>query len=375
MRDVIVLGGGIAGTSTAFYLASDGVDVLLLEQGDIGSGASGANAGSLHGQLQHEPFVENGARWAQAFAPAIPFYKRSIELWLEASELLGTDLEAKQTGGIIVAATADKLRMIEAKTAFENAHGLPTEMLGRDDLRRLAPYIAERMIGGALCPMEGKASPLRAAPAYAQAAESAGAEVRTRQRVIDIEKSVDGFSVRTADNMWQARRLVIAAGIDSVDIAAKLGVELQIAAVPIQLTVTEPVAPLMEHLLYSAEDVLTLKQSARGTLLIGGGWPAVMDSQGRAQVAAESLSRNLAAALAVVPALARLQVVRSWAWPVNITESWLPILGEVGGVPGLFVNHVPAMGFTGGPASGLIVASQVQGKPPPVDFDVLPFVP
>jgi glycine/D-amino acid oxidase-like deaminating enzyme len=121
--------------------------------------------------------------------------------------------------------------------------------------------------------------------------------------------------------------------------------------------------------------MLTLKQSSVGTILIGGGWPAVIDDQGRPQVSPESLSRNLAVALDAVPALATINIVRTWAAIVNGTDDWRPMLGELPGLPGFYINYVPWMGFTGGPGGARAVASMVQGKPAPFEFDASYFSP
>jgi glycine/D-amino acid oxidase-like deaminating enzyme len=120
--------------------------------------------------------------------------------------------------------------------------------------------------------------------------------------------------------------------------------------------------------------MLTLKQNRAGTVLIGGGWPAMPDEGGRPRVSGPSLTANLGAALRVVPALRRLRLVRSWAAAVNGNASWKPLLGAVPGIPGFFINYVPWMGFSGGPAGAEIVASLVQGREPPVDFDLRPFM-
>jgi glycine/D-amino acid oxidase-like deaminating enzyme len=375
LPDVIIIGGGIAGCATAWYLAADGVEVLLLEQGDLNASASGANAGSLHAQIQHEPFVEQGEAWAKSFAPALPFFAESIALWKTAGEEIGADLEVVQNGGILVAKTDDEMRLIEAKSRIEIAAGLDMQLLGRSDLQAMAPYISDEMIGGVYCPIEGKADPLKTAPAFAAAAKARGATIRRRSRVQSIRRCDSGYEVAASDGIFTAPRVVNAAGVETGRIASMLGAALTIQAFPIQLCVTEPVAPLINHLVYSASDMLTLKQSSVGTILIGGGWPAVIDDQGRPQVSPESLSRNLAVALDAVPALATINIVRTWAAIVNGTDDWRPMLGELPGLPGFYINYVPWMGFTGGPGGARAVASMVQGKPAPFEFDASYFSP
>lgn len=375
MADVIVIGGGIAGCSTAFYLAADGVDVLLLEQADLNLAASGNNAGNLHAQVQHEPFLEMGEAWARQFGPALPFFAHSIALWQSAGTRIGADLEVSLDGGLLVATDEAQMRMIEAKARIERSFGVPIELLDRASLLSRAPYLAPAVRGGAYCPIEGKASPLVAAPAFARAAQLRGARILRGQRVLGIERRDGEYLVTCTGGSHRARRIVNAAGVEAGHIAAFVGARIDMQAFPIQLTVTEPAAPLVGHLVYSARHRLTMKQTHQGTLLIGGGWPALIDSQGRPQVSAASLSRNLAVALEVVPAVASLSVVRTWAAIVNGTANWKPLLGELPGAPGFFLNYVPWMGFTGGPAGGSIIASLVQGRAPEVDFDLAPLRP
>jgi glycine/D-amino acid oxidase-like deaminating enzyme len=375
LSDVIIIGGGIAGCSTALFLAAEGVEVTLLERGDLNEQASGVNAGSLHVQIQHEPFVRYGDPWVQQYLPALAFYRYAVDLWEELDDEFEHKLEFSRNGGVIVAATDSQMRELETKAKLERDAGLGTEMLDAAALAELAPYVSGGMIGGAFCPVEGKATPLKSTTTLATAAETAGARVIRNCEVSQVSAQNGGYTLSTTQGEYSAPRVVNAAGIEVGRFASMLGVELDIQAFPIQLSVTEPMAPLITHLLYSAANLLTLKQSHAGTVLIGGGWPARLDDAGRPGVNFDSLARNLKIAAEVVPELEKSQLVRSWAGVVNGTDSWLPILGELPGSPGFFINYVPWMGFTGGPASGRIVASLVQGKPPPVDFDVAPFAP
>ena len=375
MSDVIVIGGGIAGCSTAMFLAAEGVEVTLLERGDLNEQASGVNAGSLHVQIQHEPFVRYGDPWVRQYLPALAFYRYAVDLWEELDEQFDHALEFSRKGGVIVAATDGQMRELEAKAKLERDAGLGTELLDAAALRELAPYVSSDMIGGAFCPVEGKATPLKSTTTLAAAAEAAGTRIIRRCEVEQITPAEGGYRLGTTRGEFSAPRIVNAAGIDVGRLSGMLGAELDIQAFPIQLSVTEPMAPLITHLLYSAANLLTLKQSHAGTVLIGGGWPARLDDEGRPGVNFDSLARNLKIAAEVVPELDRSRLLRSWAGVVNGTDSWLPMLGELPGSPGFFINYVPWMGFTGGPASGRIVASLVQQQAPPVDFDLAPFAP
>jgi glycine/D-amino acid oxidase-like deaminating enzyme len=369
--DVLVVGGGITGSAAALHLAEAGADVILAERSDLNAQGSGANAGSLHAQLQHDPFLERGERWARAYAPATRFLLDAIALWRELPGRLGVDLEVAFPGGLLVAETEAQLRDIERKVRVERGQGLPVELLSREDLRRVAPYVSPRMVGGELCAAEGKANPLVAGPAYAGAAERRGARLLRHTEVVGLERDAGGaFHASTAAGAILAGRVVSCGGVDAGRVTGMLGgAPLPIAGHAIQASVTEPVAPLVRHLLYFAGEKLTLKQARVGSLLIGGGWPARLDGPGAApRVSRESLVENLRVAQAVVPALGRARLLRAWAAYVNGTEDWLPVIGEVPGVPGLVIGAFPFMGFTAAPLMGEVLAALALRRDPGRDL-------
>jgi glycine/D-amino acid oxidase-like deaminating enzyme len=218
------------------------------------------------------------------------------------------------------------------------------------------------MVGGELCRSEGKANPLLAGPALARAAERHGARILPHTELLALEQTGTGFRAQTGTGTIEARRVVSAGGIDAGRVTALLGRPLPVEAHAIQVSVTEPVAPLVEHLVYFAGDMLTLKQARAGSLLIGGGWPARLAQDGTPTVDPDSLRANLAVAQRVVPALAEARLLRTWAALVNGVEDWLPIVGEIERVPGLYVGVFPWMGFTAGPLMGQVLADLVLGR-------------
>jgi glycine/D-amino acid oxidase-like deaminating enzyme len=310
-----------------------------------------------------------GEEWARIFAPTIPLMLASIRLWQGLEAELGCDLEFSLGGGLLVGESEAQLRDIERKARIERAQGLEVELLDRAELHRRAPYLSPRMIGGAYCPTEGKANPLKVTPAFAAAARRRGAAIVTHCPVTALAAEGGAYCVATAQGNFRARRVVNAAGAEAGRISAMLGLELPIQGHPIQVNVTEPVAPLVKHLVYFAGEKLTLKQARNGAFLIGGGWPARWSRVAeRPVVNLDSLRTNLAVAQHVVPALASVRLLRVWPAIVNGTQDWKPILGEVPGLPGFFMNMFPWMGFTAGPISALITAELVLGRKPSLDI-------
>ncbi|MDU8944233.1 NAD(P)/FAD-dependent oxidoreductase [Ovoidimarina sediminis] len=364
--DIVIIGGGIVGLMTARLLAREGADVLLIEAGDLGAEASGANAGSIHLQIQYPEFVSYGEDWARAYTPCLRFLKTSLALWQDLPGELWADLGVTLAGGLIAARTEAQMAHIRAKSVIEAEAGIETRILGRDDLLRLAPYLSSDAIGGGFCPLEGKANPLQVTPHLAGSAAEAGARIVTHTRVTGIARQTGAYVVETPRGAVRTGRIVNAAGAFAGRIGAMLGTHLDIDGFPLQVTVTEPVAAFIPHLVYSAAGKLSLKQLANGGCVIGGGWPARERGNGVLVTDPKSLSGNMGMAAGVVPAIAASRALRSWTAWVNGTPDWRPILGEDPNAPGVIHALFPWVGFSAGPMTATVAAALALGRPSPV---------
>ena len=365
-----MIGAGIAGLSTALYLARAGHDVLVVDRAPVNAGASGGNAGSLHAQLLS---FDHGAKSEAGGTPAaltLPLQRDSIALWRALERELGVDFEMTITGGLMVAEHEGDLAFLAAKTALERAHGIDCEVIDRATLRQLEPALDERFVGAAFCPQEGKINPLVATQHVAQAARAAGARIATGVDVQAIERRDGGFLVTTNRGTLRAGRVVNAAGAFASRIGAMLGVDVPVFGAPLQMVVTEACEPLVSRLVAHADRHLTLKQAGNGNFIIGGGWTAGLDPvRQHPRPLRASLEGNLWVAQHVVPALRRLHVIRSWA-AMNINIDGAPILGEHPGVAGFF-TCVTSNGYTLGPIMGATTAALILKRDP--GRDVTPF--
>lgn len=366
---MLVVGGGLSGAAVALHLAKAGAAPLVIERHDLNTQASGANSGSIHAQIPNEPFTELGEEWTLRFAPTVRLMLASIALWKGMSAEVGVDLEVDTPGGLVTAFDEVRMKGLRRKAEIERMQGLESEELSRADLDRVAPYVSGRAIGGLLYPAEGKANPLAAAPAIMRAAERLGAEILTRTALTGLSlRPEGGFDAMTDRGPIRARRVVDCAGAEAGSLARMVGLELPIQAFPIQTSVTEPAPPLVRHLLYAAGEKLSVKQNRKGSVLIGGGWDARLDAQGRPVADMRSLVGNMKVAIDVAPGLAGLKLLRTWAAIVNGTADWKPLLGEAPRAPGFFLCFFPWMGFTAGPVVGRAVADLVLGREPEVDL-------
>jgi glycine/D-amino acid oxidase-like deaminating enzyme len=371
--DVVVIGGGVTGASTAYHLAAAGAEVVLVERHDLNTQASGRNAGGLHGQIQLEPFLEHGEAWAREWGPSLRLMQSAIRYWQELERDLDADLEVNVSGGLIVAADDDQLRDLERKSAVERSFGVETELLDRDGLRDVAPYVSARMAGGLFCPLEGRANPLLAAPALARAASARGATLLPRTVVHTLERIPGGrFRLSTGAGPIDCDRVVDCAGAEAGDVAALAGAAFEVQRWPLMVSATEPAPPLVEHLVYFAGGRLTLKQARRGTILIGGGWEAKLDdATGRLATDFPGLAENLRLAVEVVPGVAGSSLLRTWQGVCPGLPDERPAIGEL--LPGFVVAVFPFIGFTCGPYLGRVAARLALGAEP--ETDLSPFEP
>jgi len=363
--EIVVIGAGIVGSCAAWHLARDGADVVVLERGRRNGAASGNNAGSLHVQLLAYDFGDWAQEGGQPAARTLPLQRDSAAMWPELAAKLGVDLGIEITGGLMLAEDERRLDHLRRKAALERLQGVEVEILSGYELRDLAPYVSHRMAGAAWCPAEGRINPLLAAPAVLDGALAAGARLYEDAEVHALARAGAGFAIRTARGTIRAGKVLNACGGWSARVAEMVGGSLPARAHPIQLIVTEPVPPLVHHLLSHADRHLTLKQVRNGNLIIGGGWRAALDpNTGHPTVRRDSFEGNLWVASQVLPGLDTMHVIRSWA-AMNVAIDGAPLLGELPGVPGFF-HAVTVNGITLGPLLGQLMAQWMRtGRTPP----------
>jgi glycine/D-amino acid oxidase-like deaminating enzyme/bacterioferritin-associated ferredoxin len=359
--DVLVIGGGIAGAAVAYYLAKEGVDVELLERGELNREASGTNAGSFHFQLAIHQLSGQGTdadreRLLQEARSSVEAY----DLWKQLGTELDADLGLHQTGGWMVAETPEQLAILHEKHVLEELAGIHTEVLSGTALRDRAPYFSDRVLGATYCDLEGHANPLVTAVLYAQRAAERGARVRTHTEVYGIETlAAGGFTVRTSRGTIRARRVVNCAGGWAGEIAGMVGLRFPIRREGLHVNVTESRPPLLPSMVQHIGRRLTLKQTEYGGFIIGGGWPTAATGYPRRYPTTwQSAAGNLRVALDVVPDLETVRVVRTWSGVIAFTDDLSPIVGESASVPGYFAC-VSTTGFTFSPIFARQVAGQI----------------
>ncbi|MGI9522434.1 MAG: FAD-dependent oxidoreductase [Hyphomicrobiaceae bacterium] len=363
--EIAIIGAGVVGACLAHECIALGRKVVVLDRDDANLQASGANAGSLHAQLLSFDFGAKAEAGGGPAADTLPLGPWSIRLWQELAEACGRTFEIRITGGLMVAESETGMAFLREKVALERRHGLDVEILGPSELRSIAPGLARSLSGAEYSPCEGKINPLTATYSVLDRARRSGVRFEQSANVNSIEREGSQWWIGTGRGSVRSPIVINAAGPWARQIGAMVGLQIPVHSAPLQMIVTERAPLLVDQLIAHADRHLSLKQLSTGGLVIGGAWTARYNSLRNMNVTIrESIEGNLWAARRVMPQLAGLQVVRTWAG-MNVNIDGAPILGEVPDAPG-FYNAVTSNGYTLAPAVARLTAELIDGRTPTV---------
>ncbi len=230
--DVVVVGGGVIGTSIAFHLAEAGVDVCLLERDQLAGGSTSRAAGGIRAQFSDPLNIAIGLR--------------SIEAFTRFGERPGAEIDLHQVGYLFLLDQADDVAAFEASMALQNELGVPSRFVDLDEARELCPIAElEGVLAATYSPLDGHASPEAVVQGYAAGARSHGATVLTGCAVAGIRHDGQEISgVETTLGTIETGTVVCAAGVWSPEIAAAVGLELPVQPYLREVGFTGPVEGL-----------------------------------------------------------------------------------------------------------------------------------
>lgn len=404
--DVVVIGGGIVGTCTAYELARDGVSVALLEKGLIGAEQSSRNWGWCRQQNRalHE----------------LPLAIYSLERWGALSEELGRDVGFRRSGIVYVSDNPESLATWERWGRQARELGFVSHMLGADEARQRSPGAAGDWIGGVFSPSDGRAEPSMACPAIANGARERGARVHQNCAVRGLELSAGRIAgVWTERGLIRAATVVCAGGAWSSRFCRRHGIDLPAANIlgsALRTTAAPEVTPgclttpelalrrrldggyTLAMLGHGSLDITpqSLRYATRFhaayrsklakklTLRCGrsffsgpeaaGSWQfdqvspferqRILDPKPNASL----IRQTMVSLRQTYPALAGVHVAQAWGGMIDTTPDIVPVMSPVESLPGLVI----ASGFSGhgfglGPGAGRLVADLIGGRPPLVD--------
>ena len=346
--DVIVIGGGIMGLSTAYNLARLGQkNIVVLEKSYLCSGASGRNGGGVRAQWSNETNVR--------------LMKESIALCSEFATEMRINVWFRQGGYLFLARTDQRAKGLEEHVALQREHGLKTRMLDAAEAKKLVPELdASRIVAASFNPDDGVVFPWPFVWGYARACESLGVSVHTFTDVTDLLTEGDRVvGVATSRGTVRAPLVINATGAWSPEIAKLVGVSLPNHPHRHEICSTEPLKPFLRPLVADLANGLYFSQSMRGELVGGISNDNVPDGldQGSSSGFLELYAKAL---LETMPILGNVRVLRQWAGAYDLTPDGSPIVGFIDEVKGFyqlcgFMGH----GFMMAPIMGKLVAEHL----------------
>lgn len=345
--DIAIVGGGIMGCGAALRVTEGGMRAVVIEQGDIGQGASGVNAGTLSLQIKRVKLM--------------PYALRSLRAW----EAMGDAVGFHKTGGYTLAFNDREVKLLHERMEMKANAGAPIRFVSVNELRTREPELTPKVVAASFCAEDGYANSSLTGQYYRRRMTDAGVAWREHCRVEAIERTTRGFSLTAGVERIHARRLLLACGGWLKEAAAMIGVDLPVQARVNTVSVTEPADRVFSTVIGHATGLLTMKQKPNGTVLIGGGWQGEGTPQeGRGRVSSATLVPNLRLAQFVVPALGHLRIVRSWTgFEANVPD-YYPLAGAAPGVADAFILGCVRGGYTTGPYMAQLMGDFILGREP-----------
>ena len=377
--DTVVIGGGIIGCSSAYYLTRAGVKVTLIERRGIGEGTSGACDGFVMLQSKH---------------PGLPLRMamRSAEMYQGLEEELGYETQYRRNGGLVLIENEEMREIVEPVIREQIREGVPVEFLNNAEIRRMEPLISTEVAGAAHCALDGYTSPIHTTRAYAKRFRDLGGEILTDTAVTDIVvRRGEVCGVETSRGTIEAKRVIIAAGVWSPYLGEMAGIRIPVKPRRGHLMVTEAVEHSLHKILLCARYIaikhdpslaekatdptfhlgvsLSMEQTLNGNFLIGSNREfAGYDLNTRLEIL-RAISEYSAR---FVPAVKALNVIRVFTGLRPFCEDGSPIVSDVPGIGGLYIatGH-EGDGIALAPVTGKTVADMVTGRE--TEFDMTPF--
>lgn len=343
--DVIVIGGGIHGCSTALHCVLRGFSVILIEKDHAGRHASGVNAGGVRQLARH--------------VAEIPLSNASMAIWHRIAELVDDDCGFTCDGQVLVAENEADLENCRARVDDLRLRGFHhEEMIDARELREIVPAVSEDCPGGVISRRDGAAIPLRATQAFKRKAESLGATIREGVRVAKVARDGANWRVVTDAGDFLSPRIVNAAGAWGDRIAADLGEPVPLEPVAPMLSITAPLPAFIKPVVILRGRKLSFKQFGNGTVLIGGGYlgRAIRD-ENRTILDWGKLAANMKTVWELFPVMRGASIVRAWAGIEGRIADDLPVFGRSARHEGVYHQFGFSLhGFQLGPGAGAVMA-------------------
>ncbi len=357
---VVIVGGGVIGTSAAFHLAEAGADVVLIERAALGSGSTSKAAGGVRTQFSDVLNIE--------------IAKRSLDAFRDFGRRPGWDIDLKQVGYLFVLTRPSDVEEFARSVALQNELGLDSRILTAGETRALCPLLAgDDVLAGAFSPGDGHATPEGVVQGYAFAARTHGAHIRVGCEVLEVRTDRGQISdVLTSDGVVRTPTVICAAGAWSRACGAMVGVELPVTPVRRQILFTEAIDGLPADLPMTIDFETSFYFHREGPGLLMGMSDPVQTPGFGVETSDEWIPGLMDVVRRRAPRIADVGIRGGWAGLYEMTPDHNAIIGEAAGVSRfLYATGFSGHGFLQGPAVGEILRDMVLRRPTFVDVSPL----
>ena len=354
--EVIVVGGGVMGLSAAFHLAEAGVDVLLVERDELGSGSTCRAAGGVRAQFSDPANVE--------------LARRSLAAYERFGQRPGAEIDLRQHGYLFLLDDEADVAAFEAGVRLQNELGVPSRMLTVDQALELSPLVVgDGLLAAAFSPTDGHCTPEAVVQGYAGGARALGARIWQHCAVTGIEV-VDGVitGVQTTQGLVDTSTVVVTAGAWSAAIGEMAGVPLPVVPLRRQIIVTSELSDLPADLPMTIDFGTTFYFHPEGPGLLVGMSDPDQEPGFHLGTGDEWLPALAEAVQRRAPSLADVGIAHRWAGLYEMSPDHNALIGEAPDVGRLlYATGFSGHGFLQGPAVGEVLRDLVLGVPPVVD--------
>lgn len=356
--DVVIVGGGVHGLATAYYLARNhGItNVAVLDKGYLGGGGSGRNTAILRSNY----LTPEGVR----------FYDRSLELYRHLAADLNFNVMFSRRGHLTLAHNDASLRTMRWRAEVNKCHGVDSEVIDPSQIKELVPYLDTSpsvrypVLGALHHPPGGIIRHDAVVWGYARAADALGVHLHQKTEVTGIDVSAGRVTgVQTNRGPIRAPVVVNCTAGWSTLISDMAGVRTPVQTFPLQAAVTEPVRPFLDAVVVSGTLHVYVSQTDRGELVFGASVDPFTSYSMRGSLEfVEGLAGHV---LELMPSLSKMRLLRQWAGLCDMTPDYSPIMGGTP-VEGFYLDvGWGTYGFKAGPVSGEAMAEAVATRATP----------
>lgn len=312
--DVLIIGGGLMGSSTALQLAMRGYQCTVIEKASPGRHSSGVSAGGLR-QLNRDP-------------AEIPLTVESAKMWRDIESLLDSDCDARFTGQLRVAENAADMEKLEQRAALVRSLGYHhEEIIDKEELYQLVPALGPGCVGGLVCREDGYGRPYHTVTAFRRKAESLGVKYQTGTEVYSIRKDGENWQLRTSQGMFSSSILVNCAGAWANQVSTMLDEPVPLTPKALALMVTERLPHFVDPVMGAASRKLSFKQMQNGSLIIGGALVAKLDfEKEKTEIDWLQMAKSANTVVSFFPQLKDVRIVRAWAGIESFMPDNIPVL-------------------------------------------------